>query len=148
IRVVLAQTPTLHLDSHLVCSADEIPVIVTAGPAADSDHCQQLIDNGVEILAFDDNQGIIDGLLSVLYQRQVTNLLVEGGSQLLGSLFDRQLIDEVHVFIAPSLIGGTSAPAPLGGCGIEKMSNALKLTNPQFKTLGDNIYISGRTKRE
>ena len=148
IRVVLAQTPTLHLDSHLVCSADEIPVIVTAGPAADSDHCQQLIDNGVEILAFDDNQGIIDGVLSVLYQRQVTNLLVEGGSQLLGSLFDRQLIDEVHVFIAPSLIGGTSAPAPLGGCGIEKMSNALKLTNPQFKTLGDNIYISGRTKRE
>jgi len=148
IRVVLAQTPALHLDSHLVRSANEIPVIVTAGPDADSDHCQQLSDNGIEILAFDDNQGIINGLLSKLHQRQVTNLLVEGGSQLLGSLFDRQLIDEVHVFIAPSLVGGTSAPAPLGGSGIEQMTNALKLTNPQFKTLGDNIYISGRTERD
>jgi diaminohydroxyphosphoribosylaminopyrimidine deaminase/5-amino-6-(5-phosphoribosylamino)uracil reductase len=73
---------------------------------------------------------------------------VEGGSQLLGSFFDRQLIDEVHVFIAPSLIGGTTAPAPLGGRGIEQMTNALKLTNPQFETLGDNIYISGQTERD
>jgi diaminohydroxyphosphoribosylaminopyrimidine deaminase/5-amino-6-(5-phosphoribosylamino)uracil reductase len=148
IRIVLAQTPALHLDNHLVCSANEIPVVVTAGPDADADHCQQLIDKGVEILAFDDNQRIIDGLLSELYQRQVTNLLVEGGSQLLGSLFDRQLIDEVRVFIAPSLIGGASAPTPLGGSGIEQMTNALKLNNLQFETLGDNIYISGRTERD
>ncbi|MBT4693270.1 MAG: bifunctional diaminohydroxyphosphoribosylaminopyrimidine deaminase/5-amino-6-(5-phosphoribosylamino)uracil reductase RibD [Planctomycetaceae bacterium] len=148
IRVVLAQTPALQLDSRLVCSADEIPVIVTAGPDADSNHCQQLVDNGVEVLAFNDNQGIIDGLLSELHQRNVTNLLVEGGSQLLGSLFDNQLIDEVHVFIAPSLIGGTAAPAPLSGNGIEQMTSALKLINPQFETLGDNIYVSGRTERD
>ncbi|MBT6848966.1 MAG: riboflavin biosynthesis protein RibD, partial [Planctomycetaceae bacterium] len=126
----------------------EIPVIVTAGPDADSNHCQQLVDNGVEVLAFNDNQGIIDGLLSELHQRNVTNLLVEGGSQLLGSLFDNQLIDEVHVFIAPSLIGGTAAPAPLSGNGIEQMTSALKLINPQFETLGDNIYVSGRTERD
>ena len=148
IRVVLAQTPALQLDSHLVCSAGEIPVIVTAGPAADSEHCQQLIDKGVEVLTFDDDQEIIDGLLSELHQRKVTNLLVEGGSQLLGSLFDNQLIDEVHVFIAPSLIGGAAAPAPIGGSGIDHMANALNLINPQFETLGDNIYISGQTKRD
>jgi len=147
IRIVLAQTPTLQLDSHLVSSADRIPVIVTAGPDANSDHCQQLINNGVEILAFDDNQRIIDGLLSALEQRKVTNLLVEGGSQVLGSLFDRQLIDEVHVFIAPNLVGGTAAPAALGGNGIAQMTNALKLAATQFETLGDNIYVSGRTKR-
>jgi diaminohydroxyphosphoribosylaminopyrimidine deaminase/5-amino-6-(5-phosphoribosylamino)uracil reductase len=148
IRVVLAQTPALQLDSHLVGSAAEIPVIVTAGPAADSEHCQQLIDKGVEVLTFDDDQEIIDGLLSELHQRKVTNLLVEGGSQLLGSLFDNQLIDEVHVFIAPSLIGGAAAPAPIGGSGIDHMENALNLINPQFETLGDNIYISGQTKRD
>jgi diaminohydroxyphosphoribosylaminopyrimidine deaminase/5-amino-6-(5-phosphoribosylamino)uracil reductase len=121
---------------------------VTAGPVADSEHCQQLIDKGVEVLTFDDDQAILGGLLSELHQRKVTNLLVEGGSQLLGSLFDNQLIDEVHVFIAPSLIGGAAAPAPIGGSGIDHMTNALKLTNPEFETLGDNIYISGRTKRE
>ena len=148
IRVVLAQTPALQLDSHLVCSAGEIPVIVTAGPAADSEHCQQLIDQGVEVLTFNDDQAIIDGLLRELHQRKVTNLLVEGGSQLLGSLFDKQLIDEVHVFIAPSLIGGAAAPAPIGGSGIDNMANALNLVNPAIETRGDNIYISGRIIRD
>ena len=48
--------------------------------------------------------------LDELGRRRMTNVLVEGGSQLLGSLFDAGEIDEVHVFIAPKLIGGPAAP--------------------------------------
>ena len=37
-------------------------------------------------------------------------VLVEGGSQLLGTMFDMRVVDEVHVFIAPKLAGGATAP--------------------------------------
>ena len=47
-------------------------------------------------------------LLDELGRRQMTNVLVEGGGQLLGSLLDAGQIDEVHAFIAPKLIGGTA----------------------------------------
>jgi len=74
----------------------------------------------------------------------MTNVLVEGGSQLLGAFRDGDHVDEVHVFIAPKLVGGDQAPGPLGGTGSEKMSDALCLENPQFTTLENDIYLHGR----
>ena len=47
----------------------------------------------------------------------MTNVLIEGGGEVLGSLLDLDQIDEVHVFIAPKLFGGAAAPGPLAGLG-------------------------------
>ena len=52
----------------------------------------------------------LDALLAELGRRQMTNVLVEGGGRVLGSLLDARQIDEVHVFIAPKLVGGDAAP--------------------------------------
>ena len=51
----------------------------------------------------------------------MTNVLVEGGSQILGAFFDARLIDEVHTFIAPKLVGGASALTPLAGYGMDSI---------------------------
>jgi diaminohydroxyphosphoribosylaminopyrimidine deaminase/5-amino-6-(5-phosphoribosylamino)uracil reductase len=42
----------------------------------------------------------------------MTNVLVEGGSRLLHTLFDIYAIDEVHVFTAPKDAGGDAPSAP------------------------------------
>lgn len=41
---------------------------------------------------------------------QATNVLCEGGGQLLGGLLDQHLVDECQVYIAPKLIGGVRPP--------------------------------------
>jgi diaminohydroxyphosphoribosylaminopyrimidine deaminase/5-amino-6-(5-phosphoribosylamino)uracil reductase len=71
-------------------------------------------------------------------------VLVEGGSQVLGALFDLQLIDESHVFIAPKVIGGGPS-APSGG--VERLASALRLGAPTIETVGDDAYIHGRIER-
>jgi diaminohydroxyphosphoribosylaminopyrimidine deaminase/5-amino-6-(5-phosphoribosylamino)uracil reductase len=59
-------------------------------------------------------------------------------------------VDEVHVFIAPRLVGGSGAPSPVGGAGIESLAQALRLAEPVVKLLGDaagmppDIYVQGR----
>ena len=48
-RVVVASKPALSLESNLVTTAHNIPVIVTAGPNADSSHIERLRDHGVDV---------------------------------------------------------------------------------------------------
>jgi diaminohydroxyphosphoribosylaminopyrimidine deaminase/5-amino-6-(5-phosphoribosylamino)uracil reductase len=74
----------------------------------------------------------------------MTNLLVEGGGQVLGSFLDAGLIDEVHVFIAPCLAGGEAARTPLGGLGVEKIAQALRLTDWNCDTSTGDLYVHGR----
>ena len=83
-------------------------------------------------------------LLDELGRRRFTNILVEGGGRLLGSLFDAGAIDEVHVFIAPKLVGGSAAPGPLGGRGVEDIAAALALGPLTLERLGEDVHLHGR----
>jgi diaminohydroxyphosphoribosylaminopyrimidine deaminase/5-amino-6-(5-phosphoribosylamino)uracil reductase len=65
-------------------------------------------------------------------------LLVEGGSELLGSFFAEKLVDRVWVFIAPLIIGGRNAPGPVGGLGIDGLARAIRLRHLQVETPGAN----------
>jgi len=145
-RIVLDSLARLSLDSQLVRSAGEAPVLIAAGPRAMRDACQRLRDAGCEVwvgAAEDRNQRLLD-LLDELGLRRMTNVLVEGGSHLLGGLFDAQAIDEVHVFIATKLIGGAEAPSPLAGQGLQLMNQAVPLDKPEIELLDGDIYIHGR----
>jgi diaminohydroxyphosphoribosylaminopyrimidine deaminase/5-amino-6-(5-phosphoribosylamino)uracil reductase len=83
-------------------------------------------------------------LIAELGRREMTNVLVEGGSRLLGSLFDQQFVDEVHVFIAPKLVGGDRAPGPLGGTGLPRIPPQDTFVRPHIEVLDQDVYITGR----
>ncbi len=142
-RIVVACNPNLSMDSQLVQSAADQPVIVTAGPDANPGYLQELRQHGVEVLTFSSNDSILTELLGELGRRHYTNLLVEGGAGLLGTCFDQHLLDEAHIFIAPKFVGSADAPTPIGGQGIEQMSDAIELTQRKVESIDDDIYISG-----
>ena len=82
-------------------------------------------------------------LLEELGRREMTNVLLEGGGQLLGTFFDQQLIDECHIFVAPKLVGGADAIGPLSGRGVEQMAAAVGLIDAQIELVDGDIYIDG-----
>ena len=84
-------------------------------------------------------------LLDELGRRQMTNILVEGGGRLLGSLFDLQAVDEVHVFVAPVIAGGADAVSAVAGDGVANMSDALRLASVHWEELDGDLYVHGRT---
>ena len=87
-----------------------------------------------------DLQGLIEFLAE---ERDVTSIMVEGGGTLLGAMFDLGLVDKVVAFVAPTIIGGASAPSPVGGLGAEMMADALELERVQWKRLGRDMLITG-----
>jgi diaminohydroxyphosphoribosylaminopyrimidine deaminase/5-amino-6-(5-phosphoribosylamino)uracil reductase len=82
-------------------------------------------------------------LLKELGSRQFTNLLVEGGPTVLGTLFDAGLVDEVHAFVAGKIIGGVHAPAAVAGQGIAAMKNAPRLSIESIESLGEDCFLRG-----
>lgn len=145
-RIILDSRLALSSTSQLVCTAREAPVLIVAGPQAAAADRERLTAGGCEVLVIDaaTNAGGLTQVLDELGRRQMTNVLVEGGGQVLGSFFDAREIDELHVFIAPKLIGGAKAPGPIGGDGIARMADSLVLADPQIQHVGPDIYISGR----
>jgi diaminohydroxyphosphoribosylaminopyrimidine deaminase / 5-amino-6-(5-phosphoribosylamino)uracil reductase len=146
LRVVVDSTASLDLDGQLVRSARSTPVLVAIGRHADHAKRSALEHAGVEVLplAGESHSERIVQLLSELGRRQCTNVLVEGGSRLLGSLFDLRAIDEVHAFIAPTLIGGELAPSPVGGAGLALMAEALCLHHSAIEMVGTDVHVRGR----
>jgi diaminohydroxyphosphoribosylaminopyrimidine deaminase/5-amino-6-(5-phosphoribosylamino)uracil reductase len=80
-------------------------------------------------------------LLTLLAALGVNHLLVEGGSALLGALAAARLIDEVWAFIAPKLLGGATAPGPLGDPGVAHLSNAFNLVTRRVERHGDDLLL-------
>ena len=82
-------------------------------------------------------------LFQCLADIPVSSVLVEGGSQLIGALFDQQLVDKVAAFIAPVIIGGDESPSAVGGKGALIMEQMSKLSNVEVENVGDDFLITG-----
>ena len=148
LRVVLDTRATLSSESQLVATAGETPVLVAIGQEAAEADCRRLSDAGCEVFVCqgDDHAARLDALLAELGRRRLTNVLIEGGGQLVGSLLEAGQIDEVHAFIAPKLVGGAAAPTPIGGTGLAEMSLALTLDAPTVRQVDSDVYVTGRVK--
>jgi diaminohydroxyphosphoribosylaminopyrimidine deaminase/5-amino-6-(5-phosphoribosylamino)uracil reductase len=149
LRVVVDTRATLSSASQLVRTAREVPLLVAVGPTAPVQERWRLEREGCEVFVCesDSHAGRLDELLAELGRRRMTNILVEGGGQLLGTLLDAGQIDEVHVFVAPKIAGGENARSPIDGEGVAEIAHAFELDNPQWQQIGPDLYLSGRVRR-
>lgn len=114
LRIVLDSQARLPLASQLVATAREAPVLVAVGTAAPANRLAALQEAGCEIWTAPqvDRPTQLRSLLEELGSRRHTNLLVEGGPDVLRSFFAAALVDEVWTFIAPRIVGGAGPAAP------------------------------------
>jgi diaminohydroxyphosphoribosylaminopyrimidine deaminase/5-amino-6-(5-phosphoribosylamino)uracil reductase len=144
-RVVLDSKARLPLGAQLVQTAHTVPTMVVVSPAAPAERVEALRSAGCEIVVPSrDHEGTprLVALLDELGRRRWTNLLVEGGSEVLGRLLDAGAIDEVHVFMAPQLIGGSQGKTPIAGRGIAAIANAWKFAHQKLELLDEDIYVN------
>jgi diaminohydroxyphosphoribosylaminopyrimidine deaminase/5-amino-6-(5-phosphoribosylamino)uracil reductase len=102
---------------------------------------------GAEILEMPSEKGYIElkNVFEILGRRQITSVLVEGGGRLIGSLFDQRMVDKVVFFVAPIIIGGDKATTAVGGRGVARVMDAVKLNGVRQESYGRDIMITGYT---
>lgn len=87
----------------------------------------------------------LDMLLEALAgEYGVTNLMVEAGPGLLGSLFEADLICEAVVYIAPLLLGDAEALAAASGRIAERLSEGRRFELCRAKRVGQDVELTYR----
>ena len=143
-RVILDNAARLPLDGQLARTAREVPVWVAVTDRAPSGRRLALEALGCEILPFPGEGSVpIVPLLEELGRRAVTNLLVEGGGTVLGAFLDARAVDEVDVFIAPIVEGGSHRFSPARGAGCSTMAEALRLDRHEVGVIDGDVRLRG-----
>jgi diaminohydroxyphosphoribosylaminopyrimidine deaminase / 5-amino-6-(5-phosphoribosylamino)uracil reductase len=96
---------------------------------------------GVEVEVIDAARPSGGELLAALLRRGVTSVLVEGGGELAWSFVRSGQVDRVYAFLGPLVLGGRTAPTPVGGEGFERLSEALHLDIVRVHRLGPDVLV-------
>ena len=145
-RVVVDTHARLPVTSQLVQTAKLVSTLI-ATCATNAIALDPLRTAGCEIVQLrQDVSGRVDvlALLKELGSRGCTNVLVEGGGVLLGSLFDAGAVDEAHVFVAPLLIGQGDAKSPIAGRGLDRIADCPRLRLDAVERCDDDVYLRYR----
>jgi diaminohydroxyphosphoribosylaminopyrimidine deaminase/5-amino-6-(5-phosphoribosylamino)uracil reductase len=155
-RVVLDRQLRLPISSQMVSTARDWPLaIATLDPVCiaspdrpkRAERIAQLQEAGADVwlLPEEDSRSFIEGILDEMGRRRWTNVLLEGGSKLLGVFWDAGHIDQVECFIAPRILGSGSAVPPVSGFAKECMNQARALHRIEWEKLGDDFHFRGFT---
>ncbi|HWH45754.1 MAG TPA: bifunctional diaminohydroxyphosphoribosylaminopyrimidine deaminase/5-amino-6-(5-phosphoribosylamino)uracil reductase RibD [Thermoleophilaceae bacterium] len=147
-RVVFDSEARLPVDSALVSSAADTPVLVVCSRAATRSSIQALAEAGVEVVVVTGmNEGErVQAALDELGGRGIQSLLVEGGPHLAGAFFDADQVDEARVFVAPLLAGGRLARPPIEGHGVELIGDARRALALEVDRIGADTLICARMR--
>jgi diaminohydroxyphosphoribosylaminopyrimidine deaminase / 5-amino-6-(5-phosphoribosylamino)uracil reductase len=147
-RVVFDSLARLPLSSRLVGVAGEIPLTVVVSRAAARAETDALEVAGVQVLvATGENEPArVRSALDQLGAMGVGSILLEGGPHLAGAFLDAGEIDELRLFLAPLLLGGSAARDPLEGEGVARISEALHALSFSCESVGEDLLISARLR--
>ena len=147
-RVVFDSLARLPPSSQLVAAAAEIPLTLVVSRAAARADTDALEAAGVQVLlATGENEPArVRGALDQLGVMGVNSVLLEGGPHLAGAFLDAGEIDEIRLFLAPLLLGGSAARDPLEGEGVAHISDALRALSFDCESVGEDLLISARLR--
>lgn len=145
-RIVLDSHGRTRPDARIFNAESEAGVIVAVTPEAPTENVNTLEKAGAEVITVPDAHSKVcfKSLMEILGKREITSLLIEGGSQINASALAAGIVDKVMCFIAPKLIGGQNAPGPIGGVGIQSLTAAVNLQRMRVTPMPEHdILIEG-----
>lgn len=140
LRVVMSRTLNLPRQAHL-WHIQNAPTIIFCQPNRDVEIHHHLENLGVEVVVLSPLAPL--QVLEELHRRELRSVLWECGGQLSAQAIAQHCVQKVVAFIAPKLIGGTTAPTPIGDLGLQKMTEALQLSAPDVQQIGSDILVQG-----
>ncbi|MGN8245551.1 bifunctional diaminohydroxyphosphoribosylaminopyrimidine deaminase/5-amino-6-(5-phosphoribosylamino)uracil reductase RibD [Cellulomonas soli] len=84
-------------------------------------------------------------VLDALHAREVRHVLVEGGPTVAAAFLRAGLVDEVHAYVAPVLLG--AGRAAIGDLGVATLADAVRLVPREVVPLGPDVLVVATPQR-
>jgi diaminohydroxyphosphoribosylaminopyrimidine deaminase/5-amino-6-(5-phosphoribosylamino)uracil reductase len=136
LRVVLDSALRMPLDSKMVATAHDDVAIFTV--SNDQARIGALRARGVrvEVLTPETGRVPLGKVLDKLGEEGILTLLTETGTRLNSSLLEADLVDRIHLFVSPQIMGSDAVPAFHG------MSRTMRMAEVEVESYGNDLGLS------
>mgnify|MGYP000858717899 CR=1 FL=1 len=144
VRVVLDSRGRTPPGAKVLNQSSEAPTIIAVTKDAPFERIAALRGAGAEVLVVGEGPRVdLPALMKLLAAREITSILIEGGAGVHGSALEAGIVDKAAWFIAPKIIGGSEAPGPVGGFGVDTPAEAPELERVKMRRLGKDFCLEG-----
>ncbi len=144
VRIVLDTFAETPLDSNVLKHADTTRTIVAITNSAPNKRVDALKEQGADVWTTPEKDGHVDlrALVKKLGEEGIDSVLLEGGSFVNDSAFKAGIIQRLHLFIAPKILGGENAYTPVGGTGVDTVAESVALKRKSIETFEEDVLIT------
>ena len=148
LRVICDTNLRTPLTAQVVQTAQAVPTCI-ATCVTQEGRLAPYRDLGVQILPVPQEGGHVDlkALMELLGKMGVDSVLLEGGATLHWAAVQAGIVDKVQAYIAPKILGGQGAKAPVGGQGFPHPDQALQLNTPVLTQLGPDFLLESEVAK-
>ncbi|OGX17100.1 MAG: riboflavin biosynthesis protein RibD [Omnitrophica WOR_2 bacterium RBG_13_44_8b] len=148
VKVVVDSQLSTPADSVIFQGNSKVIIVTLASRPGQETENRKILAQKAEIVEVKEKAGQINlkDMMKKLARQEITNILVEGGGMLIGSLFDEKLVDKIIFFISPKIIGGKEAISSVMGKGISRVDEAIKLRDVQLRHFGEDFLVEAYIK--
>ena len=148
IKIIVDSNLSISENSNIFAGDSQVIIITLPSRPGQETENRKSLAAKARILEVKEKAGQINlrDALKRLAQLQISNIIVEGGGTLIGSLFDERLVDKILFFISPKIIGGKDAVSSVMGNGVKRIDQSIKLQDLKIRRFGEDLLVSARVK--
>jgi diaminohydroxyphosphoribosylaminopyrimidine deaminase/5-amino-6-(5-phosphoribosylamino)uracil reductase len=143
LRIVLDSGLRLSAEARMLNQVSSAETWIFCGEQASPERENALVEAGAKIFRLPltgERRVDLSELLRFLGQKNVTSILVEGGSRVHGAFYKQDLVDEMLLFYAPFIIGDRGTPL-VQGYSLGHRAEAPVLSDISVQSLGKDVLF-------
>jgi len=144
-KVILDSRLQISPKARLFVNTQASDCIIATTKNASQTKMKNLMRQGFSVIICPKKDGMVDlkWLLKELSTMGILNILIEGGAHVVGRALREKLVDKMHIYIAPKILGDQKALNAVVGLNPKEVKRTISLDNVTIKPLDKDFLIQG-----
>ena len=141
LRIVVDGRLSIPFDAGILKNPDGRTIVATCRRAPEEKVRRIATESQAHVFMCGEKEVDLKALVQGLAGLGVRRILIEGGSEMNWSAIEAGIVDKLYLFVSPRIIGGKGANGVIGGRGVARVDDAIRLKGPKIKKVGSDLLL-------